>query len=249
MCTCFLHWGVNPLALRTWISEAAFWTVTKCDSHKLRQFRNPCRRILGFVAFVIMAVTAQTESNNTENVFWVLGRVNMFTFNINMKSFIFAHFGVISLLYLFVCMYISYKAHNRFTKETFLIVSHVDVNMFLHSGVYPLELQTWIWEVVFWTVTKCDSHKMRQFRNPCRRILWFVAFCDHGRDGTNWVQSHWKRVLGTWERTHVHFWYEYERLSFDPFSYYLPYVLYIIHQTWGARMNLGYVSNYIEKVL
>ena len=262
-----------------------------------------------------MAVTAQTESNNTENVFWVLGRVPMFTFDMNMKSFIFAHFGVISLLYLFVCMYISYKAHNRFVKETLLIVSDVDVCMFpalrsipacttdmnLRScnlnrhkmrqsqiatiqeslpshfvicrilwswpwrqklsqitlktcsgylGEYPcslltciwkvsflsilalfhcyiclcvcisvikpiidlqketllivpdvdvcmfpalrsipsLALRTWIWEVAIWTVTKCDSHKLRQFRNPCRRILWFVAFCDHGRDGTNWVQ-------------------------------------------------------------
>ena len=57
-----------------------------------------------------MAATAQTESNNTENMFWVLGRVAMFTFDMNMKSFIFAHFGVISLLYLFVFMYISYKA-------------------------------------------------------------------------------------------------------------------------------------------
>ena len=80
--------------------------------------------------FVIMAVTVQTESNNTENVFWVLGRVPMFTFDTNMKSCIFAHFGVVSLLYLFVCMYISYKAHNRFTKEIFLIVSDVDENMF-----------------------------------------------------------------------------------------------------------------------
>ena len=261
-----------------------------------------------------MTVTAQPESNNTENVFWVLGRVPMFTFDMNMKSFIFAHFGVISLLYLFVCMYISYKAHNRFTKETLLIVSEVDVYMlpalrsipscttdmnlrscilnrhkmrqsqiatiqeslpshfvicrilwswpwrrklspitlktcsgylgeypcslltwiwkvsflsilalfhcyiwlcvcisvikpiidlqrkpywlcqksmctcYLHWGVYPLALRTWIWGVAFWTVTKCDSHKLRQFRNPCRRILWFVAFCDHDRDGTTWVQ-------------------------------------------------------------
>ena len=82
-----------------------------------------------FSQFVIMAVTAQTESNNTENVFWVLGRVQMFTFDMNMKSCIFAHFGVISLLYLLVCMYINYKAHNRFTKETFLIVLDVNVNM------------------------------------------------------------------------------------------------------------------------
>ena len=57
------------------------------------------------------------------------------------------------------------------------------------------------------------------------------------------------RVLGTWERTHVHFWQESKRLSFDPFSYYLPCVLYVIHQTWGARMNLGNVSNCIENVL
>ena len=77
-----------------------------------------------------MAVSAQTESNNTDNVFLVLGSVLMFTFDMNMKSFIFAYFGVISLLYLFVCMYISYKAHNRFTKETLLIVSDVDVYMF-----------------------------------------------------------------------------------------------------------------------
>ena len=72
-------------------------------------------------------MTAQTESNNTENVFWVLGRVPMFTFDMNMKSFIFAHFGAILLLYLIVCMYISYKANNRFTKETFLKESDVDV--------------------------------------------------------------------------------------------------------------------------
>ena len=80
--------------------------------------------------FVIKAVTAQTESNNTENAFIVLGRVPMFTFDMNMKTYIFAHSGVISLLYLFVCMHISYKAHNRCSKETFLIWSDVDVNIF-----------------------------------------------------------------------------------------------------------------------
>ena len=107
--------------------------------------------------FVIMAVTAQTESNNTENVFWVLGRVPMFTFDMNMKSFIFAHFGVISLLYLFVCMYISYKAHNRFTKETLLIVSDVDVYMFpvlrsIPSCTTDMNLRSCI----------LNRHKMRQ---------------------------------------------------------------------------------------
>ena len=186
MSTCFLHWGVYPVALRTWIWEVAFWSVTKCDSHKLRQLRNPCRRFFSDLShFMIMAVTAKTESNNTENVFWVIGRVPMFTFDMNMKSFIFAHFGIISLLYMFGCMYISYKAHNWCTKETFLIVSDVDVYKFPALRSIPLALRTWIWEVAFWTVTKCDSHKLRQFRNPCRRILWFVAFYDHGRDGTN----------------------------------------------------------------
>ena len=56
---------------------------------------------------------AQTESNNTEIVFCVLGRIPVFTFDMNMKPYIFAHSGVISLVHLFVCMYISYKAHNR----------------------------------------------------------------------------------------------------------------------------------------
>ena len=104
-----------------------------------------------------MAVTAQNESNNTENVFWVLGRVPRFTFDMNMKSFIFAHLGIISLLYLFVCMYISYKAHNRFTKEALLIVSDVDVYMFpvlrsIPSCTTDMNLRSCI----------LNRHKMRQ---------------------------------------------------------------------------------------
>ena len=57
--------------------------------------------------FMIMAVSAQIGSNNTENVFWVLGKLPRFTFDINLKSFIFGHYGVISLLYLFLCVCIS----------------------------------------------------------------------------------------------------------------------------------------------
>ena len=107
-----------------------------------------------------MALTAHTESNNTENVFWVLGRVPMFTFDMNMKSFIFAHFGVISLLYLFVCMYISYKAHNRFRKEVLLIVSDVDVHMFpvlrsIPSCTTDMNLRSCI----------LNRHKMRRSQN------------------------------------------------------------------------------------
>ena len=104
-----------------------------------------------------MAVTAQIESNNTENVFWVLWRVAMFTFDMNMKSFIFAHFGVISLLYLSVWMYISYKANNRVAKETLLIMSYVDVYMFpvlrsIPSCTTDMNLRSCI----------LNRHKMRQ---------------------------------------------------------------------------------------
>ena len=93
----------------------------------------PTVAICDLSQFVVKAVTAQTwhiESNNTEKVFWVLRRVPMFTFDMNAKSCIFSHFGVISLLYLFVCMNISYKAHNQCTKETFLLGSDVDEYMF-----------------------------------------------------------------------------------------------------------------------
>ena len=86
---------------------------------------------------MIKAVTAQTESNNTENVFWVPGRVPRFTFDINMKSCIFAHFGVVSLVYLLMCMHISYKAYNRCTQETFLKGSDLDVNLFSELRSIP----------------------------------------------------------------------------------------------------------------
>ena len=188
MWTCFLHLGVHPRLLWNLSEKLCFEpsqnaTVTNCDNSGILAVA-----FCDLSHFVIMAVTAHTESNNTENVFWVLGRVPMFTFDMDMKSCIFADFGVISLVYMFMCMFISYKAHNRCTQETLLNGSDFDVNMFSAVRSAPSVTMKSIWEVVFWTVTKCDSHKLRQFRNPCRRILWFVAFCDHGRDGTHWVQ-------------------------------------------------------------
>ena len=229
MCTCFLHWGVYLLhygheSEKLHFEPSQNATVRNCDNSGILAVA-----FCDLSHFMIMAVTAKTESNNIENVFWVIGRVPMFTFDMNMKSFIFAHFGIISLLYLFMCMYISYKTHNWCIKETFLIVSDVDVHKFPALRSIPLALRTWIWEVAFWTVTKCDSHTLRQFRNPCRRILWFVAFCDHGRDGTNRVQQHWKRVLGIWESTHVHFWHEYEKFHFCPFWYYFTVIFVWVH--------------------
>ena len=55
---------------------------------------------------------------------------------------------------------------------------------FLNVGVYPRLLLISIWEVEFWTVSNCDSHKLRHYR----RNLWFVAICVQSPDGINWVQ-------------------------------------------------------------
>ena len=145
-----LHYGHESEKLHFEPSQNA--TVTNCDNSGILAVA-----FCDLSHFVIMAVTAQIESNNTENVFWVLGRVPMFTFDMNMKSFIFAHFGVVSLLYLFVCMYISYEAHNLFAKETLLIVSDFDVNMFpalssIPSCTTDMNLRSCI----------LNRHKMRQ---------------------------------------------------------------------------------------
>ena len=69
--------------------------VTNCDT---------IVAICDLSQFVIKALTWHIDSNNTEYVLWVLGRVPMFTFDMNMKSFIFADSGVISLVHLFVCI-------------------------------------------------------------------------------------------------------------------------------------------------
>ena len=111
MWTCFLHLGVYPrllwnLSEKLCCEPSQIATVTNCDTTVA---------ICDLSQFVINAVTAETESNNTKNVFWVLGRVPRFTFDMNMKSCFFAHIGVISLVSMFMCMFISYKAHNRCT--------------------------------------------------------------------------------------------------------------------------------------
>ena len=189
MWTWFLHLGVYPRVLCNLSEKLCFEpsqiaTVTNYDNSGILAVAT-----CDLSQFVIKAVTAQTESNNTENVFWVLGRVPRFTFDMNMKSCIFTHFGVISMVYLFVRMYISYKAHNRCTQENFLKGSDFDVNMFYALRSIPSGTMKSFWEVVFWTVTNCDSHKLRQFRNPCRHNLWFVAIYDQSRDGTNGVHN------------------------------------------------------------
>ena len=106
--------------------------------------------------FVIKALTWHIDSNNTENVFFVLGRVPMFTFDMNMKTYIFAHSGVISLVYLFVCMHISYKAHNRCTicdKSGFPAVAICDLSQSVIKSV-PWQIQSNNIENVFCILRK-----------------------------------------------------------------------------------------------
>ena len=160
MWTCFLHLGVYPrliwnLSEKLCFEPSHIATVTNCDNSGI-----PAVAICDLSQIVIKALMWHIDSNNTENVFWVLGRVARFTFDMNMKSCIFAHFAVISLVYMFMCMFISYKAHNRCNQETFLKGSDVDVNMFSALRSIPSVSMKSIWEVVFWTVTNCDSHKL-----------------------------------------------------------------------------------------
>ena len=150
-------------------------TTIQIDVNRARRYTPKCRKDVhinigpyqeGFLCASIMGFItdmhthkqmAKTASNNNENVFWVLGRVPMVTFDMNMKTYIFAHSGVISLVYLFVCMHISYKAHNRCTKETFLIRSDVDVNIFsalrsIPSDIIDINLKSCV----------LNRHKLRQ---------------------------------------------------------------------------------------
>ena len=105
--------------------------------------------------FVIKALTWHIDSNNTENVFCVFGRVPMFTFDMNMKSFMFADFGVISLVHLFVCLSVIKPIID--VPVTFLIGSDVDVNIFsalrsIPSGTFDINLKSCI----------LNRHKLRE---------------------------------------------------------------------------------------
>ena len=149
-------------------------TVTNCDT---------IVAICDLSQFVIKALTWHIDSNNTENVLWVLGRVPMFTFDMNMKSFIFADSGVISLVHIFVCISVILTLNDVPKKLSWKGMLSMWTS-FLYLGVHHRALLTSIWEVLFWTVTNCVSHKLRHYR----RNLWFVAICDQSRDGTNSVE-------------------------------------------------------------
>ena len=92
MWTCLLNLGVYPRLLLNLSEKFCFEpsqiaTVTNCDNSGI-----PAVAICDLSQFVIKALMWHIDSNNTENVFWVLGRVPRFNFDMNMKSRIFTHF-------------------------------------------------------------------------------------------------------------------------------------------------------------
>ena len=106
-----------------------------------------------------------------------LGEYPGFTLDINMKSFIFAHCGVISLLYLIVCMYISYNAHNRFAKETLLIVS--DVNMYMLPSLSSIP--SWTTDMNLRScILNCPKMRQSQIATIQESCKLLTSFWDFG---------------------------------------------------------------------
>ena len=210
MWTSFLHLGVYLLAQLTSIWKVVFWTVTDCDSHKLRHYR----RNLWFVAICYhsrdVAYWLQYHCKRVMGT-WECTHVHFWH---EYEKFHICRFWCY-FIGTSVLMYITYKAHYRCTKETFLIGSDVDVNIFpapafmsIPSGTIEIILKSCI----------LNRHKLRQSQIatlPSQFVICRNFY--QSRHDANWVQQHWKRVLCTWESTHVQFWHEYENLHFCPF--------------------------------
>ena len=99
MWKCVLHLGVHPRLLWNLSDQLCFEpsqnaTVTNCDNSGILAVA-----ICDLSQFVIKAVTAQTESNNIENVFCVHGRVPRFTFDRNRRDRVLTHFRIICHMY------------------------------------------------------------------------------------------------------------------------------------------------------
>ena len=142
-------------------------TVTYCDNSGILAIA-----ICDLSQFVIKVETWHIESNNTENVFCVLGRVPMFIFDMNMKSCISAHFGVISLVYIFACISVIMSIIDV-TRKTPWNGPKSMWTCFLSLVVYHRALLTSIWDV-FWTVTKLRQSQIATLSSQfviCRN-LW-----------------------------------------------------------------------------
>ena len=89
-------WNYEPESEKLYFEPSQNATVTKCNKSGILDVT-----FCNLSHFVIIAVTAQTESNNTENMFWVLGTAPMFTFDVNMKSCI---LPILALFHCYICL-------------------------------------------------------------------------------------------------------------------------------------------------
>ena len=187
MYTCFLHWGVYPLSLRTWI-----WEVYILNRHKMRQSQIATIQESLPSHFVICRILWSWPWRHKLNPITLktcsryLGEYpcSLLTWIWKVVSL---PILVLFYWYIYLCVCLSVikliidEPRKPSWKGPILMWT-----CFLHLGVHPRLV--WNLSEQFWTVTNCDSHKLRQFRNTCRRNLWFVAICDQGRDGTNWIK-------------------------------------------------------------
>ena len=123
-----------------------------------------------------------------ETCFRYLGEYPGFFFDMNMKSWKAVFLPILVSYHWYICLCVCISGIKPLIDVPRKPSWKGPIFMFSALRSIPSVTMKSIWEVVFWTVTICNSHKLRQFRKPCRRNLWFVAICDQGRDGTNWVQ-------------------------------------------------------------
>ena len=212
MWTCFLYLRVCPRALLISVWEDVFWTVTNCDKSGILTSQFVVCGNLWWRPWrgIVSSITLKTCSG-------YLGEYPCSPLTYIMKTCIFAHFGVILLLYVFVCMYINYKAHNRCTKEISLIVSDVDVNTFpalrsIPSGPTVINLRSCV----------LNRHKLRQSQIVtnqeslssqfviCRNLWWRPW-----RHKMSPITP--KTCSGYLGEYPCSLWHEYEKLYFCPF--------------------------------
>ena len=181
MRTCLRYLWVYTRALLALIWEVVFWS-----SQIVTNAENLLTLICDFVAISDLRPWRGKLSPKTLKTcsmfLWVypcslLKWIREFEF--------FSHFGVILLVYTWsVCISVIKSIKDIPKKPS----SKGPMSMwtcFRYLGVSPRALLISIWEVVFWTVTNCDSHKLRQIRKLCRHNLWFVAICDQGHAVVN----------------------------------------------------------------
>ena len=138
--------------------------ITNCDKSQIATAGIP-----ELSQFVIKVLTLHIDSNNTKNVFCVLGRVPMFTFDMNMETHIFAHSGVISLR-IYVLNRHNLQQSEIATSQEFLPsqivfcrnlwprlcrgkLSQITFKMCsVYLGEYPSSVLKGIWEVEYWPI-------------------------------------------------------------------------------------------------